>query len=908
MRTVVGRCRWASCWSLSLVCLRSWVSVCVWGASPPCWLSCLHVVPFLPMTDPTVPLHMPSDRPADCAASSHPIGSPPSEQRPSTAGDRREEGHEAAAPAANRAQDTKSPVSEAAHRPARRPSPTLGPIDHFPHQACTRSQAHHRVPPTSIPPSPTPSSNASSCSLPLPDLPFLLSHMLPDDLLRGLQCPLCPPGTLLRAPVTLHCGHTFCASHFAPHNVPSTSKAPEATTTLPQCCLPTCSPSSSRSLTTFSHTPPTDVTTNKLLELLDRASREGIQPESPPHFSDDYDEHTDSDRELESDPELEYLPLLPASPSFPSNSSPTRESAGSSTAPGSSSPRRPRSPEASPCLHPRKRRRRIRLPAASTQSHAQHHHRNDHDRFTSDRLEKELLTELSCEICFGLFWQPITTPCQHTFCKRCLFRSLDHSQTCPLCRQKLPGYDYFQQQPCNKVILAIVLRAFPEAYAERGQMVEAEERDTRLDTPILICQLGFPGMPTFLHFFEPRYRLMLRRCLEAPNPCFGMIPPPRAAPSTSANGTTSTGNDYGIMLQIRNVQTFPDGRSLVETWGSWRFRIMERGMRDGYMVARIERIEDYEDELDHSATTARGDEEVDRSPIVAEGTPHLQATLTDGASSLEGSQDMDTGSDSAAGPGRVGHRLTAAVRAGIGDVVVDMHSLSPEPSSHSATASAPLEPCTDAGAGAGAIEPSPLSLSRVAADDRDHVRSERAILSPGARPQAQAEMHVQVNGKALAARRPPTNTELMAKCHAFIEQTRQGIPWVVQQLNNNNFVQPPTDPAAFSFWMALALPIDEHEKAKLLPIRSPRLRLRLVVHWIEQLNSQWTRAYASATALQVVLWRVRYYLMLPRAVRGWAMLLAYAALLSAVYLGQSVTQRAGDSGGSAHGTLGDGEL
>jgi hypothetical protein len=35
------------------------------------------------------------------------------------------------------------------------------------------------------------------------------------------------------------------------------------------------------------------------------------------------------------------------------------------------------------------------------------------------------------------------------------------------------------------------------------------------------------------------------------------------------------------------------------------------------------------------------------------------------------------------------------------------------------------------------------------------------------------------------------------------------------------------------------LPIDEQEKAKLLPIRSARLRLRLVVHWIEQLNNNW---------------------------------------------------------------------
>jgi len=49
----------------------------------------------------------------------------------------------------------------------------------------------------------------------------------------------------------------------------------------------------------------------------------------------------------------------------------------------------------------------------------------------------------------------------------------------------------------------------------------------------------------------------------------------------------------------------------------------------------------------------------------------------------------------------------------------------------------------------------------------------------------------------------------------------------------------PTDPAYFSYWMAMALPIEETEKAKLLPVKSPLLRLRLVVHWIEQLNSNW---------------------------------------------------------------------
>jgi Lon protease-like protein len=62
-----------------------------------------------------------------------------------------------------------------------------------------------------------------------------------------------------------------------------------------------------------------------------------------------------------------------------------------------------------------------------------------------------------------------------------------------------------------------------------------------------------------------------------------MIMPPSAA------GGRSAGNDFGTMLEIKSVTMLPDGRSMVETWGAYRFRIMERGTMDGYMVARIER-------------------------------------------------------------------------------------------------------------------------------------------------------------------------------------------------------------------------------------------------------------------------------------------------------------------------------
>jgi Lon protease-like protein len=59
-------------------------------------------------------------------------------------------------------------------------------------------------------------------------------------------------------------------------------------------------------------------------------------------------------------------------------------------------------------------------------------------------------------------------------------------------------------------------------------------------------------------------------------------------PLTAAGGRL-TGNDFGTMLEIKSVRMLEDGRSMVETRGTYPFRIMERGTLDGYMIARIER-------------------------------------------------------------------------------------------------------------------------------------------------------------------------------------------------------------------------------------------------------------------------------------------------------------------------------
>jgi Lon protease-like protein len=50
------------------------------------------------------------------------------------------------------------------------------------------------------------------------------------------------------------------------------------------------------------------------------------------------------------------------------------------------------------------------------------------------------------------------------------------------------------------------------------------------------------------------------------------------------------------MLEIRDVQFFPDGRSLVDTVGGKRFKVLSRGQREGYSTAKVEFLQDTEPE------------------------------------------------------------------------------------------------------------------------------------------------------------------------------------------------------------------------------------------------------------------------------------------------------------------------
>ncbi|KAL7418718.1 hypothetical protein Q5752_006401 [Cryptotrichosporon argae] len=310
-----------------------------------------------------------------------------------------------------------------------------------------------------------------------------------------------------------------------------------------------------------------------------------------------------------------------------------------------------------------------------------------------------------------------------------------------------------------------------------------------LHTPLFVCTLSFPRMPTILHVFEPRYRLMLQRCIASGAPRFGMVLPGRGDAAPHLGGGIS---EYGTMLEIRRVQTMPDGRSMVETIGVGRFRVLEAGQCDGYTVGRTEPINDISPEeeiaLERHDVEARARRREVRREERREARRRREAAL---------------GSPAAACPVPTTPAAPAA------------EEPAPAPTPAPASASVPASP-SRAVVLAPALAPAPVPVPASA---------------PAPAP-APALTDAEPD-------EPETVAELMSICHEFVAQIRSGTaPWLQQRLVST-YGAVPDDADQFSYWMALVMPIDEYEKARLLPIRSARLRLKLVVHWVEALRSSW---------------------------------------------------------------------
>ena len=91
----------------------------------------------------------------------------------------------------------------------------------------------------------------------------------------------------------------------------------------------------------------------------------------------------------------------------------------------------------------------------------------------------------------------------------------------------------------------------------------------------------FPGTPLPLHIFEPRYKLMIRRCVESRRE-FGVI-------LARSDGTAGVGCTAEI---VKVVKRYEDGRMDILTMGQTPYRVLKVFDQQPYLEAAVEFLED----------------------------------------------------------------------------------------------------------------------------------------------------------------------------------------------------------------------------------------------------------------------------------------------------------------------------
>jgi len=108
----------------------------------------------------------------------------------------------------------------------------------------------------------------------------------------------------------------------------------------------------------------------------------------------------------------------------------------------------------------------------------------------------------------------------------------------------------------------------------------------------------FPYAPMQLHVFEPRYRELMRECMNNDRP-FGIV--------LVRSGSDSAGSAepymVGTAVRIVQVHTYEDGRLDVQVQGERRFRIRRIDDSKPYLVGMVEPVVELEVEETDQAQT-----------------------------------------------------------------------------------------------------------------------------------------------------------------------------------------------------------------------------------------------------------------------------------------------------------------
>ncbi len=94
----------------------------------------------------------------------------------------------------------------------------------------------------------------------------------------------------------------------------------------------------------------------------------------------------------------------------------------------------------------------------------------------------------------------------------------------------------------------------------------------------------FPGIPLQLHIFEPRYKLMIRTCMEKDRQ-FGVV---LIHQGTEALGPLADPYRVGCSARIIEVEPLEEGRMNLTAVGDERFRVLKLDNSLPYLLGQVE--------------------------------------------------------------------------------------------------------------------------------------------------------------------------------------------------------------------------------------------------------------------------------------------------------------------------------
>lgn len=438
-------------------------------------------------------------------------------------------------------------------------------------------------------------------------------------------------------------------------------------------------------------------------------------------------------------------------------------------------------------------------------------------------LQAALASATECPICCTRFTLPTTTLCGHVFCNNCLVRSLDHQRFCPFCRDPL---DFV---PNPTLLLTSVIN---DMFDPDEESADALQNDNRV--PLIIGSLAFPHVKCVIHIFEPRYRLMLRRIMESGRRRFAMCLARR-----KKNENEDPFHEYGTILEINQIQTMQDGRSIVEAVGSHRFRVTNYELVDGYHMAEIERVDDVDREQENmleqqqilraSALRARQQQQPQQLQPqqlqLQPQQPHITQQLQ--RPPMQAQPQIR----------HPGHLRPTATPTRPPSIARSPMSASVRPT----TTSRPM--ATPVGMGqrrswAQQAHPQTAQVNR-APWLQMHVRGLSAARSKKGAPTESITPNPS-QPKPQKGRDELSTDELLDEIVCHIEK-------LLQQSNEwtNAMGEPPAlrqgrDRVILTWWIGNIIPLSEEERVTLLMMRTCRQRIQQILTWIDKFKDQWS--------------------------------------------------------------------